>query len=406
MASTTLKTTKAGKQFYEIRVRRGRGKSTLSMRWYVPDGWSKRAIDRELARVSADFERECEAGNIISREERNDIAAQEAAELAKIQTLRQYSEAVFMAEKKITCAENTRSSYQGNLDKHIYPALGECKMPEITSRQISALLLSLQAGDKPMKHSSVIKIYNILNGIFESAYLSHTIPQNPMDFVKRPKPTSTEGKDDTLSAFTVDELVYIMECLELEPLKWRAYIRLLIDTGCRRGEALGLHWSDVNLKTGTVTFSRSLNYTKQAGVYEGKTKSGKSRTVYIAAEVMALLKQLKAEQAAAKLIALDGDVADYVFRQDGSTAPIFPQTPTEYCADFGRRYGVEDFHPHKLRHSFASIAITNGADVASVSEKLGHSDKAVTLRMYTHADQEAQNRASEIFRQALKVKQA
>ena len=59
-------------------------------------------------------------------------------------------------------------------------------------------------------------------------------------------------------------------------------------------------------------------------------------------------------------------------------------------------------HPHKLRHSFASIAITNGADVASVSEKLGHSDKAVTLRMYTHANEESIKRASQIFREALK----
>lgn len=55
---------------------------------------------------------------------------------------------------------------------------------------------------------------------------------------------------------------------------------------------------------------------------------------------------------------------------------------------------VQELHPHKLRHSFASIAITNGADIASVSEILGHSDKAVTLRMYTHADQASMTRAS------------
>ena len=63
-------------------------------------------------------------------------------------------------------------------------------------------------------------------------------------------------------------------------------------------------------------------------------------------------------------------------------------------------------HPHKLRHSFASFAITNGADVASVSEKLGHSDKAVTLRMSTHADEESMKRASQIFRDAIKQNQA
>ena len=81
---------------------------------------------------------------------------------------------------------------------------------------------------------------------------------------------------------------------------------------------------------------------------------------------------------------------------------MHPQSPTRYLRKFSERYQIEDLHPHKLRHSFASVAITNGADIASVSEKLGHSDKAVTLRMYTHADQESMKRASNIFRNALK----
>ncbi len=82
---------------------------------------------------------------------------------------------------------------------------------------------------------------------------------------------------------------------------------------------------------------------------------------------------------------------------------MHPQSPTRYMKKFAARYGVNDLHPHKLRHSFASIAITNGADVASVSEKLGHSDKAVTLRMYTHADEESIKRAGDIFRSALEA---
>ena len=69
---------------------------------------------------------------------------------------------------------------------------------------------------------------------------------------------------------------------------------------------------------------------------------------------------------------------------------------------FGERAGVENLHPHKLRHSFASVAITNGADIASISEILGHSDKAFTLRMYTHADEESKKRAAEVFRAQLK----
>ena len=107
---------------------------------------------------------------------------------------------------------------------------------------------------------------------------------------------------------------------------------------------------------------------------------------------MKLLRTLRASQ---KII------SQYVFSQDNGE-PIHPQSPTRYMKKFSERYGVPDLHPHKLRHTFASIAITNGADVASVSEKLGHSDKAVTLRMYTHADAESMKRASNIFRDAIK----
>ena len=95
------------------------------------------------------------------------------------------------------------------------------------------------------------------------------------------------------------------------------------------------------------------------------------------------------------------DVDGYVFTQEGSPEPIHPQSPARYLQNFARKYGVQGLHPHKLRHSFASIAITSGTDIASVSEKLGHTDKAVTLRMYTHADQESIKRASQIFRDAI-----
>lgn len=88
MPSTRKKFNKAGQAFYEIRVSRGRDKSYLTRRWYVPEGWSQRAIDRELASVAAEFVRQCNAGEIISREEKREKAAQEAAEAARILTLK------------------------------------------------------------------------------------------------------------------------------------------------------------------------------------------------------------------------------------------------------------------------------------------------------------------------------
>ena len=329
MPSARRKTNKSGAVFYEIRVSRGRSRSYLTRRWYPPEGWSKKAIDRELARVAAEFEREAQAGEVISRAEKRQQQAQEAAEAAKIQTLRQYGERVFMPAKTVTMSENSRSTYQGNLDNWIYPALGDLKMPEVTSAQITALL----------------------NSLFKMAYLADAIPRNPMDKVARPKPRKGEAKPKEPEAYTAQEVGEILAALEKEPLKWRAFIRLLIDTGVRRGEACGLQWQDIDFKQSTAAIRRNLCYTPKKGVYIDTPKNDKSRVVDLGPDTLALLRQLRTEQASRAMSA-------FVFTQDGSPEPMHPTSPTHYFRQFYRRYGIQDFHPHKLRHTFASVAIT------------------------------------------------
>lgn len=393
MPSTRKKTTKAGEVFYEISVSRGRGKSRLTKRWYPPEGWSRKAIERELAAVAAEFERQSDAGEVISRAEAREKAAQEAAEAAKILTLKQYGERVFMPSKAVTMSENSRANYQGYLDNKIYPALGNIKLPEITPAQITAMLLDIQTEGKA--HATVVKVYTILHGLFKMAYLADMIDRNPMDKVERPKPRKDEIKATEAEAYTAEEVKKIMKCLEAEPLKWQALVHLLIDTGIRRGECCALKWESVDFKTGAVTIAGNLCYTSKKGVYLDTPKNGHTRTVYAGDDTIALLRQLRTQQAGKAISA-------YVFTQENSPEPMHPQSPTRYLKKFSERCGVPDLHPHKLRHTFASVAITSGADVASVSEALGHSDKAVTLRMYTHANAESVRNAAEIFREAIK----
>ena len=393
MPSTRKKTTASGREFYEIRVSRGRGKAYLTRRWYVPEGWSQKAIDRELAAVSAEFERQCDAGEITSRAEQRALADAQAAEAAKILTLKQYGERVFMPAKAVTMSENGRASYQGNLDRTIYPALGAFKLPDITSAQISALLLDIQASGKA--HATVIKAYTILHSLFKMAYLGDMIPKNPMDKVERPKPRKDERQAAEPQAYTAAEIKQLFDILDAEPLKWRALVHLLIDTGIRRGECCALRWENVDFSSGAVTISGNLCYTPTKGIYLDTPKNGLRRTVYVGTDTLSLLHQLRTEQAAKAFSA-------YVFTQEGSPEPMHPQSPTRYLKKLSARCGLADLHPHKLRHTFASVAITNGADVASVSEALGHADKSTTLRMYTHASAESISRTGQIVRDAIK----
>lgn len=398
MASIKLQETKDGKRFFQISVSRGYGKSPYKKRWYWPDGWSKRTAEREAAKVAAEFERACAAGEVMNRAQEKEKASQEAAEAAKLKTVRQYVDGVFMPTKETTFSENARSSYRMFLDKHILPALGDMLLVDVSPAVLTKLLVDYQR--RGYAHASAVKLYNILNGVFTMAFLDDSIKLNPMLKVKRPAPRKDEKKqEEGEKALTVQELSRVLSCVMQEPLKWQSYINLAADSGARRGELCGLQWSDIDWNKGTVTIRRNLQYTPAAGVYETSPKNGKTRTVDIGEETLALLLKLRREQSAEHL-------SKWVFTQDGTADPMHPQTPTRYFKKFGAKYGIEDFHPHKLRHSSASIAITNGADVVSVSERLGHSDTAVTLRMYAHANEESIRRAGQTVRDALKAQEA
>ena len=395
MASTKLMETKDGRRFFKISVSRGYGKAPYTMRWYWPEGWSKRAAERELAKQATAFELKCNNGEVLNRSEVKEKAALEAAEAAKLKTVRQYANGVFMPTKEATFSENAWSSYRMFLDKHIFPVLGDTLLTDITPAMISKLLIDFQKAG--YAHATAVKLYNILNGVFEMAFLDDSIPMNPMLKVKRPAPRKGEQiKDEGDKAYTAKELNYILSCVEHEPLKWKVYINLAADSGCRRGELCGLQWSDIDFNAGTITIRRNLQYTAEAGIYETSPKNGKVRIVDVGPEVLAMLRQLRQEQA-------QSCISKWCFTQEGTAEPMHPTSPTRYFKKFGERYEITDFHPHKLRHSSASIAITSGADIVSVSERLGHSDTAVTLRMYAHANEESIRRAGQTVRDALKA---
>jgi len=254
-----------------------------------------------------------------------------------------------------------------------------------------------EATDQPLAFASVVKHYQVLSAVFAEAYrIDDIITVNPMDKVPRPAPR----KDDVvmeMHTFTVEDIRYILECLEHEPLQWRVIVRLMIDTGARRGEIAGLRWSSVDFKNNMIRIENNLQYSPKLGVYETTPKGKKNRTIDIDPEIMTLLQSLHNTQKVKTL-------KDYCFTQPDTGLPIFPQTPTKYLKSFGKKYGIKNLHPHALRHSAATIAVTHGANIAGVAAKLGHSDTSTTLDRYTHADQNAIKMGNETYRKALHKK--
>lgn len=387
-------TRKDGSRYFKISVSRGYGISPYTMRWNWPDSWSLSKAEREVKKAAAKFELDCENGLVESRADRKKREEGETQEAKKILTFQQYAENIFIPSKNLS--ENTVSSYNQFLRVHIYPSIGRLKLPDISHTMLRKLLIDFQNDE--YSHQSCIKLYNILNGVFKMAALDDSIVSNPMLKVQRPKQIKDKNTDneDSSKAYTIEEMRHIFKCLSKESLKWQVFVLLLTDTGIRRGEAVGLRWQDIDFQQKTITVRNNVQYTVKGGVYETTPKNGKARIVDIGDDLAELLKKLREEQTRIC-------ISKYVFNQDGSPNVMHPQTPTRYFHRFGERYGIKDFHPHKLRHTSASIAITQGADIVSVSERLGHSDTAVTLRMYAHGNPESIRKAGQIVRDALRA---
>ena len=416
-------TDKNGNKYWRVQVSRGTGKAPFETKFYWllkenGDPVSKSVAEKALNKFVTDFERDCKEGRVLTRQQKKDLeeqkkkeAEEKARQEAAIKNVKQYAENVFLPAKEIQRKENTRSYYANALKNHILPTFGEYKMRDITSAMLSAFMLDLQASG--LSHSTILGIYITLNQMFKKAYFEEEIDRNPMDRVERPRRKSNEVRSAEAESFTVDEIKNLLDKLSGEPLKWQTMIRLMKDTGCRKGEACGLKWENVDFANNEISIVNNLCYTPSKGIYSETPKNGEGRTIPVPFETMEYLRKWKEEQEAARKKRIERlekekkplDInkvskSEYVFNEKGYSSPMHPQAPTRYFKKIGEKYGIEHFHPHKLRHSFASIAITNGADIASVSEILGHADKATTLKMYTHADKESMRRASETFLKA------
>jgi integrase len=186
-----------------------------------------------------------------------------------------------------------------------------------------------------------------------------------------------------LRAWDADQIGRFLRHVEgdrLGPL-WR----FLIATGTRRGEALGLRWSDVDLDAGAVTIRRS-RIVASGRVVEGapKTKAGQ-RSIAIDAATVAVLRSWKSMQAAERLLMGAGwgnDVGVVFTRPDGT--PLYPQTITASFKEISLDLGLPTIGVHGLRHSSATMMISSGLSPKVVSQRLGHATVAITLDTYSH----------------------
>lgn len=198
--------------------------------------------------------------------------------------------------------------------------------------------------------------------------------------------------------FQPEQLAAIREALETEPIKWKTIVHLLLITGARRGEILGLKWDKVDFDGCKIHICNNVLYSADIGIYEDTPKTATSnRFVSLPSETMKLLKQYRAWQSSERL-RLGGyyNYQGFVFAQDNG-GPMHPDSVTRWLSRFSKRLGLPHINPHAFRHTMASMLYFNGVDSVSISKRLGHAQVSTTADIYAHVMEEADRQNADIL---------
>jgi integrase len=235
----------------------------------------------------------------------------------------------------------------------------------------------LREGASP---AGVAKLHTHLFMVFKTAVFDDHLQNDPMRKIKAPSVTAKE-----IEVWDGSELFTFLAALPVESTTY-AMFYVAAFTGLRRGELLGLHWSDLDVRDdGTGALHVRRNVVPSSGrAYEVTTpKTKKSRRiVIITADVVEVLwAQKRRVNTERQLLGSAWTDTDAVFPSEVGTYRD-PRNTSRHFSQWVKRAGVKRISLHAVRHTHASLLILHGHDARTVSERLGHSSVAFTLDRY------------------------
>lgn len=294
--------------------------------------------------------------------------------------------------------KETTVGFYRSISNYITDYFKDEKLSDITSNDVEFCLdyyrreYRQRTGKTGMKPKTIKHIYTTLDSIFKSAKRRRYITENPMEFVKPPRIPKEE-----VVALSESELRTLLRALPSTSDEVRSMIILFITTGIRRGELVGLKWSDIDFDNRQLHIRQNVTRATGGGVVVGtpKTSTGK-RSIPLSANTLKMMEEYRKQQ---QLKFPSKDLQDaFIFHSKRDIfRPCEPTSITHKVKNFMLENGLPPYYPHALRHSAATHILANGGDIKSVQMLLGHADAATTLNFYAKADIKQIRRATEKF---------
>jgi integrase len=303
-------------------------------------------------------------------------------------SLAQYMEG-WIAGKALARRPSTVENYRKYMRMYILPALGRMRLDAITPAHVRQLYLQMQMDSRGAR--TIQLVHATLHCAYGQAVKEGLVGRNPLDAVERPK---VETKQYEI--FTEEQTRIFMAAAKGHPLE--ALFFLALTTSMRKGEILGLMWTDVDWEKSTLRVERQLQPVSFEGsaLVPTKTKAGR-RTIMIGKVAIALLKEHREKQELQKALAGDR------WKEHGmifttSIGTYIDQTKVSRAfKQILQDAGLPDRRFHDLRHTAISIQLDHGIPVNTVQSRAGHSKASVTTDIYGHAMARSQEQAARII---------
>lgn len=251
----------------------------------------------------------------------------------------------------------------------------------------------VKGDDRPLSAKTVLEHHRLISTVLEQAEKEGLVPFNVARKATRPRDQQKE-----VNCFQPEQIATVCDALETEPIKWRALVHMLLITGARREEILGLKWDKVYFEENKIQICNNVLYRADRGVYEDTPETSTSRRfIALPAETMHLWRQYKAWQNEERLRL--GEYYGYqgfTFSQDNGS-PMHPNSVISWLIKFSKRHGLPYVNPHAFPHTMASLLYFNGMDSVSISKRLGHSKVSTTTDIYAHVIAAADRQNADIL---------
>lgn len=294
-------------------------------------------------------------------------------------------------------APSTYRRYLGMLESRILPYLGHFKLDKIKPTDIMKFYDMLDKDTqirriksnngyrtlKPLSQKTILEHHRLIRAMLHKAVYWQLLFNNPCERVQPPRSRKPKRRyyDDEQCKILLSNL----NELSTENIKYKVAITLTVFTGVRLGELMGLEWSDIDFTNGIVSINKSSQYLADKGVFTKTPKTESSiRDVAIPNFVVSLLEEYKSWYEEQKSIY--GELwidSDRLFVQsDGK--PMHPSTISKWFVKFVKEIGLPVINFHGLRHTNATLLISQNIDVAVVAARLGHAQITTTFNFYVH----------------------